>query len=350
MKNIKINKEPGYTYNIFNLFSMYFNKSYFEQEPFGYKYAAEDSEYFRDVLATEGYLPISDELILFFYRREDNISFMTQYYYLSMEEDFLTGNYSFSYILGLLTDYTAVISNMIHFYFPDIESIEANTNNFLPQIYECIDGSSYDEKIKCALYSFFLKPEAKIETLIRELREKERIISHNYDNYCQEFKELISNDSLLDILKKTSKQNNNFDHVDNIYVSVGINLRQVIMLYFYDNSVLIITGLDCFKYAEYLASETDHIDLSTFGNALAEKHRMLLLDYIRQKKEVTIKDIQRDLSFTNMNAYYHLTFMIKGSLLKTRNRGRTILYSVNGEGIKMVIKILTTYIDNLKED
>ena len=60
-------------------------------------------------------------------------------------------------------------------------------------------------------------------------------------------------------------------------------------------------------------------------------------------EEITIKDLEQEFGFTGTNAYYHLSLMIKAGLLKTRNRGRVVLYSINKDYFKSLCDLLGKY-------
>ena len=95
----------------------------------------------------------------------------------------------------------------------------------------------------------------------------------------------------------------------------------------------------------FLSQQSRIPDLDVFSNALSEKSRIEILDLIQEKKEATIKDIEQELDFTGTNAYYHLSLMIKSNLIKTRNKGRTVLYSINRKCFSAVRALLKKYSD-----
>ena len=89
--------------------------------------------------------------------------------------------------------------------------------------------------------------------------------------------------------------------------------------------------------------------MDVFGNAIAEKNRVEILDLILRKKEITIKDVEQEMKLTGTNAYYHLSLMIKANMLKTRNQGRTVLYSLNHRCFAVVQDMLNKYINEGEE-
>ena len=45
----------------------------------------------------------------------------------------------------------------------------------------------------------------------------------------------------------------------------------------------------------------------------------------------TIQDLERAMGLSGTNAYYHLTILIKANVVRTRNQGRLVIYSLNRE-------------------
>ena len=66
---------------------------------------------------------------------------------------------------------------------------------------------------------------------------------------------------------------------------------------------------------------------------------------LRVKMRVEIRRIQQELGFTGTNAYYHLSLMIKANMVKTRNQGRTVLYSINKRYFDAIRGILSKYME-----
>lgn len=112
-----------------------------------------------------------------------------------------------------------------------------------------------------------------------------------------------------------------------------------------NNGDFLITSKTHGNMVEGILFGTLIADLDEFGNAVSEKNRVEILNLMVKKGEVTIKDIESELGFTGTNAYYHLTLMLKTEMLKTRTRGRTVLYSINKDYFKRLCDSLTRYLN-----
>lgn len=337
MKSIRFLKEPGYTYDLFFLFCLYFNKQYFLEE--------QNLESYYRIL--DEYFPISDELLLFFYMPDNNLSFMSQYYFSPFKEEFVEGRYNLSMVQASLTDYNQVIENLIKFYFKKMPEESLDHGKWsLQTMNKLIKESTYSGDIKSALYSFFIEPVPIIQRLSYELMAKEFLLSQQYQKSYQDivgFENTFDFDKLVLGLKTGGNQSIDVNCFENVYISVCINAREFIKIYYYDKVVIILLGFDYKEYIEKMILQDRMPELDVFGNAISEKNRIDILDLMIYKGKITIKDIEKELGFTGTNAYYHLSLMLKADMVKTQNRGRTVLYSINKEYFEAVCKKISHY-------
>lgn len=352
MAQIKFIKEPGYIYNLFTIITAYFNASHYEKEPLGYQYAVEDAEYFKNVI--KPYSPISDDLLLFFYMKDDKTAFMTKYYFDDEGMNLLQDNFGLSKIQKDLSNYGQVIDNLYRFYFEDITDEKiAECKGSSIVLNNSIRMTNYNDRVKAAMYSFFIEPIPVIQKLSYELMTKEFILKQEYEKCLKEVSDFQVETTAQDIEKVLScldVAEYEYNHYNEIYVSIGPNLRQVVYSYDYPGNVLLlIVGLDLKRYTEYKNNQLSASELDVFGGVLSEKNRLRILAFIGQRKEATIKEIEKELDLTATNSYYHLAYMIRIGMLKTRNKGRTIIYSINDAYFIRVISTLQGYLSIKKE-
>ena len=79
--------------------------------------------------------------------------------------------------------------------------------------------------------------------------------------------------------------------------------------------------------------------LKELGDVLTEQNRIAILDLMLERE----KDLERLLSFTGSTAYYHLTMMMRVRMVKARNQGRTVLYSINEKYFGAISEMLRKY-------
>lgn len=345
MKKIKFIKEPGYTYDLFSLFILYFNKDTWLSYVVNQDKQASDMEYFDRLL--DEYLPISDDLRIFFYMTENNKSFMTERYYEPFKEDFISGKYNLSSVVADLAGYDKVIDNIIRFYFRDVNNAEvAEYRTSLPALSKLIQEADYEDDIKSALYAFFIEPIPLIQKLIRELIAKEVVMSQQYDKKYRILlgvQEAFDCDKFIEGLNKTGNYSIVSYGLDELYISPCLHHKNLIYYNCSDNAMLAVVGVDYDEMLESLTGKEESLGLDLFGTAISEKNRVEILDLMRKKGEVSIKDVEEELGFTGTNAYYHVSLMLRIGMLKTRNKGRTVLYRLDKEYFEELSGVIKSY-------
>ncbi len=344
MKNIKYIKEPGYIYDLFFLFVLHFNKDFCLTNFIDYSKPAEETDYFNKI--ENDFNDISEDLFLFFYLKDNVTCFMTQYYYEAFSPYFTT-TYNLEMVQSALRNTDEVISNLIKYYFMDISEAELNEcKRSVTAMGRLIRDSSYNDKLKSHLYSFFLEPVPFIQKLSYELMKNEFALSQFYNknyNKVTEIQGQIDIQDLTNKLKQCKSYEIDLDTFNDIYISMCSLFQNCIRVQFYLEKTVILLGVNYKAYINYLICMTTLPEIDTFGNAISEANRVDILDLIVQKNEITIKDIEQELGITGTNAYYHLSLMIKANLIQTRNQGRTVLYSINRQYVSSVCKILNKY-------
>lgn len=345
MHNIKFIKNPGYVFDLFFLFTLYFNKEYCLTNFINYSKSNQDTTYFNKLL--DDFPPISNELILFFYLTDDKKNFMSKFYFEPYKENFLNESYTLSFVQDRLADIEKVKENILKCYFSDISKsdlLECKTS--ISAVNRLIKGSNYNGEIKSALYSFFIDPVPIIRRLSYELMEKDFALKQLYDNNHKNVIEAQDNldyESLCNGLRNIRNQNMEIDCFEDVCISFCVCNKNLIKLCFCANTVFILLGCDYIDCIHFLAIQNKLPELEVFGNAISEPNRIGILDLIMRKSEITIKDLEQEFGFTGTNAYYHLSLMIKAGMLKTRNRGRTVLYSINKKYFQALCDVLKKY-------
>ena len=116
-----------------------------------------------------------------------------------------------------------------------------------------------------------------------------------------------------------------------------------INLFFIPEGALYILGYDYLSVLDFVKEQNKDVDLQGLGNALCEESRVKILLLLLEQKEVTCKDLERLFSFSGSTAYHHMTMMVRIGLIKTRNEGKTIFYSLNRKYFDTIIGILSKF-------
>lgn len=347
MKNVKFIKEPGYVYDLFFIFALHFNQDHFIAQTINYNQSSEDTEFYTRI--DNDYGNISDELLPFFYIKESGgRCFMATFYHKPYERYFSSA-YNLQTVQTALLNHEEVITNLLKFYFMDIEDQELREcKRSLRAVGKMIKSSSYSDKIKTSLYAFFLEPDLVIQKLSYEMMEKSFQLSQHYEKNLRKLSDLqnqLDIDALTEKLKMCKTQTCNLDYFNEIYVTFCLLNKNLIKVSMSDKTIVLFLGFDYLNYLEYIIARDDVPELHVFANALAEKNRVEILEMIYRQGEITIRDIEQQMGLTGTNAYYHLSLMIRANMLKTRNQGRTVLYSLNDRYFAVVCDMLSKYAD-----
>lgn len=330
VEKIQFITEPGYLYDLIFLFMFYFNKEYCLSNYIDRSRENEEKDYFAKMEEEFGLIP--DELRLFFHLKDDNICFVTRYCYLAHEDIFLNG-YNFSTIQNDLADYQQVEAALLKYYFEDLT--EREVDQCLHSVVAAgrlILNSSYSGELKSSLYAFILEPGYMVQKLSNELMKKELLLAQWREKNMRKILDLehqVDFRQLSAEFKQYKIQSVDFDGFESLHISPCVLFKNCIQCSPSDNMAIILLGVDYSSFLQYLISQKQGPKLHVFGNAIAEENRIDILNMMLERGEVTIRDLEQKLGLTGTNAYYHLSLMIKANMLRTRNQGRTVLYSLN---------------------
>ena len=351
MRSVRFLKEPGYTFDLFFIFTLYFNKKYCLSRFINYKKSADDMRFFEKVIEEFG--PIPDELLVFFYLKNNPKAFMSAYYFDPYIAGFLDGEYNLATVQTALSNYDQVIDNVLHFYFKEeTEETIQQCKESLVVANSLIMKSDYEPRVKTALYSFLIDPVRIIHCLSHELMTKEFALSKQYEKNYQKLSSLQEKFDFTVVatgLKSGEKQSVDISSFNNVLVTFCYNHKNHVKTIYYDDTVLVVLGADYVDALQYLQDTKYSPKLHDFGLALAEVNRVAILKLIHERGEITIKELEQTLDMAGTNAYYHLSLMIRSGLLKTRNRGRTVLYSVDRHYFEILSNVIKSYSEEREE-
>ena len=344
MRQFKFVKGPGYVYDLFYIFNLYFNKKALLESDVNLNKAESDTAFLNQIL--KQFAPVSDELELFFHLLKNGRSFMTLYYFKAYQNNFAT-DYDFHFLLKELLDHDKLIENLIEFYFPEMSRHDIkNFKNEMVEMSNRIDASKYDEAIKRKLYSFLINPEPAIQRLTYELMSKEVLLSQYYEKNYQKIV-TIQNNFDFDTLAEEMRQFRDIDFLKNenndMCYSVCLLNKNCVCMFVQSKSVTAVLGYDYRDSIQFFRSQNKTPDLKEFGDVITEQNRIDILNLLVEREEVTIKDLEKLLTFSGSTAYYHLTMMMRYNMVKTRNEGRTVFYSLNRQYFESIIEVLTKY-------
>lgn len=345
MRELKIVREPGFIYDLIYVFVLRFNKEHCLSKHINYQKANEDTEFFNKIY--NEYKDISGELLPFFYLKDESTCLITEKYFATHLDEYEMG-YNFNKLYKELSDVDKLKNNVIEYYFPNFPTRELdNGTSFITLINNNIRCSKYSDSLKSALYSFFIDPDSIVKILLEELLDVQLSLRQKYESFVDELFEFQNNfdlELLLTSLKNDKNMSFNDKNFDKHLICPCMYNKNCINVFLLMKTTIFLLGYDYKDQISYLLSQDIIPNLDTFGNAIAEKNRVDILDLMLSSEEISIKDLEQILNLTGTNAYYHLNLMIKANIVKSRNKGRTVYYSINKEYFTSVLKFLQRYI------
>ena len=344
MKQVKFLREPGYIYDLLYIHIYHFNRNYCINHHVNYDTIDDDISFYDGVMYE--FSDISEDLFLFFYLRDNGKCFFTTCYYGPYQENFIS-DYNLSFIQSLLWDEKSIVKKMIKYYFDKINWNELDFYcNSITEMAKLIKNSDYDDRVKSHLYSFFINPAQFIEKLNQSLLSVDSLLMKYYERNIQtiiDTQNQINIDNLIKHFKNLENHKRNKDLFDDVYISICLLHKNCIYNFLNDSNIVILLGYDYINRIAFLKSQQMPIALEEIGNVLSEKNRIAILDIILKKKEIAIRDLESELNLSGTNAYYHISMMLKAHMIKSRNEGKVVLYSLNQNYFETVIKHLEKY-------
>ena len=339
MNKIQLLKEPGYLYDLNFIFCLKFNtRLYIDTLPNDNK-KEETVKYFHEIL--NRFHDIPKDLYVFFHAIKTERTFLPTFYFNPYKNQFAT-TYNFQFLQKELSDHHKLIRNLIRFYFHefDNETIEQCASS-LNQVFSAIKNSDYSEEEKNKLYEFFIDPSRYIQLLQYELMQKEFMLSEYYkdnyqtiiDTYNQTTYELLC-DQIKEVNDLTFLKNEK-----NVYVSYCLLNRFCINHFPTVDGFLSLLGCQYVNILDFVKNQNKEPDLCSLGIALCEESRIKIFNFLLEHEEITCKDLEKAFNFSGSTAYHHINIMTKSGLVKTRNEGKIILYSINARYVSNIINV-----------
>ena len=99
------------------------------------------------------------------------------------------------------------------------------------------------------------------------------------------------------------------------------------------------------KLQQYMGN--NHTDVNVFGKITSEVNRMKIIDYLLQHKEITMAEAVEYLGTSVMATNYHINMMADSKMLKVRNEGRKLFFSLDRKYFDGMISSLRDIADQI---
>ena len=344
MQNIKLLKEPGYVTDLNYIFFYHFNKEYCLAHHINDNNVEKEKAHYEQISGLFGAIP--DDLYVFFHALDNGIGFFGLNYINKYQRLFVS-DYSLSLIQNELSNYSQVVERVVRFYFPKINKEDAQKLiNSKVDLFELVKKSDYSDSEKSRLYEFFMSPVPYIQKLQYELMQKDVQLSVYYEKNYDQFIRLFNNltfDVISDQVSPLKKLDLLKGEIEFLYLSICLINKNHINFAPIDDSLICFFGYDYISTIEHLRNRRENFKLDDIGSALSEASRVQILDVMQERGEINCKELEKIFNFSGSTAYHHLSLMLKYGVIKTRNIGKTIYYSVNEACFENLIEYLKKY-------
>lgn len=341
MPQIKFIHQPGYIFDLISIFILHYNKDLWLDYCKNTGSSQEDIVYIKNI--TEEFAIDSEDLYLFFVEDEIKGSFFIKKYFFDYADKFEDG-YDFDFLVSEILNKDKFAQNLLDFYFPDSGLVvNREDNSFYRSILDLLYTSDYSDKTKNRILSFFIAPDKFIIPLIKELSDKNAMLTKFYQ---KNYKRIIDTQENFDFeqykekLLKVDERAHSFLLSDNVYFSVCLVLKNTVESLKTGNGCLQIIGYDYMESLDGKLSKKAKFDIDMFGRIISDVNRIEIIKMLTAVTELSTSDIAKNLGISINAAYYHLDMMCQENMLIIRNEGRTVFYRLNRTYVSKAVEAI----------
>lgn len=344
MQNIKLLKEPGYVTDLNYIFFFHFNKEYCLAHHINDNDVEKEKAHYEQIANLFGAIP--DDLYVFFHALDNGIGFFYANY-ISRYSNTFASDYNLSFVQQELSNHSKVVERLIRFYFPELNKVDAAALvNSRERLFDYVKISDYSDTEKSRLYEFFMSPASYIQKLQYELMKKDVLLTAYYEKNYSKILEAYNGLTIEEITMQLRRLNNSTlptGDETTICLSFGLVNKSCVAVFSLQNNLICLFGVDYVSTINYLYNRQMNFKLEDIGSALSEASRVQILDIMQERGEINCKELEKIFDFSGSTAYHHLSLMLKYGVIKTRNVGKTIYYSVNETCFESLIEYLKKY-------
>ena len=341
MKQVEFFEEPGRILDLVVLFVSHFNREFFQKDPVvdgGLSKLAE--------LCSR--LPeIPEELRIFFHTSEYKKSPTLCGFSGKEKKTCVFGRYTPDSFGDLPKDCEYAKRRILRCYFPELGDAEvAECMNSVAAVSRVIRASAYEDSIKSGLYAFFIEPEAILHRFAEELTAKDAALRAEYAREAKRLAELRAGFDLEWVIRSIFPKERAEELLAQdkpIYVTFMLFQANERVYRDYEDECSLCLGCGYREHLEARNRIRNTPKLENFGQAVSDPNRIAILELIRERGVVTVRDVEQVVGLSGTNVYYHLTLLQKEGMLRRKSRGRAAAFSLDTEYFKGLCKELETF-------
>lgn len=341
MVNVKFLHQPGYLYDLISIFVLRYNKELLLECYTNSDDKQKDLAYIRNI--TEEFSIENEDLSIFFAEDEVKGSFFLKKYFFEYEDKMIS-DYDFDFLVSEILDKNIFAQRLLDFYLPNTELVvDFEERSFIEDLAEQINETYYTEKTKNKLLTFFISPDKFLMPLIKEISDKNAILTKYYQKNFKRIVEIQEGFDFAGFKDKLFKidEQTNCKELDFIYISICLVCKNIIEYLRSDNACLILVGSDYEETLNKKYSNKSKLEIDVFGKIISDQNRIDIIKMLAYSPELSTSSIAKNLGISINAAYYHLDMMCQANMLSVRNEGRTVFYRFNKRYISKVIESIS---------
>lgn len=334
MSKIKYVKEPGFVYDLLFVYIFHFNK----KEAFEYFVTdtrrKEDTAFFEEMIRSFPEPP--QELLPLFHISKSKVTLITTRFFFKNISHYWNEN-GIDFICEKLMEKDKLKSELVSFYFEDILSSDGVMQCGLFELMTNVDNLQLSDSMKKALMIALANPEVIAQKTAEFFKSVEPIMQAYYDRHeqrIQEIYEYYTPEKIANLYSKAWEAKYEWGNVGRFF-SVGLFACNCFRYDFMENGMGYIVG----QFAENSAMDSfqkgAQMNLAFVAKAFADEMRVTIWKLLVQQRELTTTEIAQELKLPLSSCFYHLDIMQKARVLSSRSEGKTVLYKVNLEFVRL---------------
>lgn len=210
------------------------------------------------------------------------------------------------------------------------------------KIYSFVNSLKIPSILKWEIVSFINKPEIVMEPLIvfiSDVKNKIRFIYAKHKKIIKEFEKKINTkikiNKELFLLKEYSKIGEmiNFNKYDKIFISFSFFNEIIFYTLEEASDIYIFLGIHYEKIIDLNKTGISIEQMENFFKVLSDHYRLKIITMLL-KREMFSGEIARALDIKYQITSYHLDLLRTAGLIKSRNEGKQVYYSIDIENIE----------------
>lgn len=328
MPNSRYVKEPGFIYDLFFIFVLYYNKDSWHKKFINMEKGREDIEFYEGIV--NKFPPFPEELRPFFNLKDAGSCFLTEKYFQENIELFFSG-YGTGLLYKELADVDKMRLNLTKFYINEKITLEEMNKYDAYTLSKMLLKTNTPNEIKQLTMLIFMSTKVYCDQVIELLKSVEKMLN---DYYGEHYNELVTVSEKTDAYSIEGVVKANRSSVLELFGNefvlsaclININVLEYSLI---NQETCAIVGVNGEEFAAYLSNRTNDIDISLFGKIISDASRVKVIKMLVARGELYTGEIAQNLDIALPSTYYHLEMMMEAKMLHTRSKGRTVFYTIN---------------------